>query len=60
MKVKASELIELIKSKMDNDDPEIEFQSYEWRDDLEFEEYLGRYFDEIKRKNKKIIIRISR
>ncbi len=58
--MKASELIKMIQEKMGNEDPEIEFQSYEWTDDLEYVEYLPRYFDDVERKNKKIIIKISR
>lgn len=58
--MKVSEFIEILQKKTGEDDPEIEFQSYEWRDDLEYTEYLQRDFDEIIKKNKKIIIRISR
>ena len=58
--MKTSELIKIIQKKMGNEDLEIEFQSYEWGDDLEYEEYFQRYFDGVERKNKKIIIKTSR
>ena len=58
--MKTSELIKIIQKKMGNEDLEIEFQSYEWGDDLEYEEYFQRYFDCVERKNKKIIIKTSR
>lgn len=58
--MKASELIKMIQEKMGNGDPEIEFQSYEWRDDLEDTEYLPRHFDGVQKGNKKIIIKTSR
>lgn len=58
--MKASELIKMIQEKMGNEDPEIEFQSYEWRDDLEYEEYLPREFETVERENQNIIIQISR
>ena len=58
--MKARELIKMIQEKMGNEDPEIEFQSYEWTDDLEDTEYFPRSFDGIEKEKKAIIIKTSR
>lgn len=58
--MKVSELIKLLESKCKGDDPEVEFYSYEWADNLEELEYLKRYFFEVKRKNGIIKIFIDR
>ena len=58
--MKASELIKLIESKCKEDDPIVEFYSYEWTDDLECCDYLERNFEKVQRKNGVIRIVISR
>lgn len=59
--MKLSEFIEMLnKNTRNGDDPDVYFESYEWTDDLEELQYLDRNFEEIYRKNGKIVIRISR
>ena len=59
--MKLSEFIEMLnKNTRNGDDPDIYFESYEWTDDLEELQYLHRNFEEIYRKNGKIVIHISR
>lgn len=58
--MRASELIQLIQSKCRGDDPIIEFQSYEWTDDLEELDYMPRDFESVSREDGTIIITTSR
>lgn len=58
--MRASELINFIQKKCRDDDPEIEFYSNEWTDDLEEIKLLKRYFENIRRKDGVIYIEISR
>ena len=58
--MKASEFIKLLQDKCGEDDPIIEFYSYEWMDDLESLEYQKRYFEDACRNNGVIRIKISR
>lgn len=58
--MRASELITFIQKKCRDDDPEIEFYSHEWTDDLEKNELQQRYFENIRRKNGVIQIEVSR
>lgn len=58
--MKASELIKLIQEKCKGEDPEVEFQSYEWNDDLEDLSYHERDFDGLDKEGNTLIIRTSR
>lgn len=58
--MKASELIKLIQSKCNGDDPDVEFLSYEWDDDLEGLSYHERDFEKVKRCRDKLQILVSR
>ena len=58
--MRASELINFIQKKCRDDDPEIEFYSDEWTDDLEKTELQKRYFENIRRKDGVIRIEIAR
>ena len=58
--MRASELITFIQKKCRDDDPEIEFYSNEWSDDLEKIELQQRYFENIRRKDGVIRIEIAR
>lgn len=58
--MRASELITFIQKKCRDDDPEIEFYSNEWSDDLEKIEVQQRYFENIRRKDGVIRIEIAR
>ena len=58
--MRASELIKLLQSKCKDDDPIIEFRSYEWTDDLEELKYLPRDFESVQRIKDTIRIIISR
>ena len=58
--MRVSELIKLLESKCKNDDPIVEFHSYEWTDDLEGCDYLERDFERVRRKNGVVRIEISR
>ncbi len=58
--MRASELIKLLQSKCKDDDPIIEFRSYEWTDDLEELKYLPRNFESIHRVKDSIRITISK
>lgn len=58
--MRASELITFIQKKCRDDDPEIEFYSNEWSDDLEKIELQKRYFENIRRKDGVIRIEIAR
>ena len=58
--MRVSELIKLLESKCKNDDPILEFYSYEWTDDLEECDYLERDFERVRRKNGVVRIEISR
>ena len=59
--MKLSEFIKLLNSMTRNgDDPEIQFESYEWTDDLEYCEYLPRKFEVVRRRKGKIIVTTSR
>lgn len=56
----ASELIKMIQEKCNGEDPEVEFQSYEWNDDLEDLSYHKRDFDGIDKIGEALIIHTSR
>ena len=58
--MRTSELIKLLQSKCQDDDPIIEFYSYEWTDDLEELDYMPRDFESVSREDGAIIITISR
>ena len=58
--MRVSELIKLLESKCKNDDPIVEFYSYEWTDDLEECDYLERDFERVRRENGVVRIEISR
>ena len=58
--MKVSELIKLLERKCKNDDPIVEFYSYEWADNLEYIDYFERHLDNVRRKNGVIRIEISR
>lgn len=58
--MKVSEFIKLLQDKCGEDDPIIEFYSYEWTDDLESLEYQERYFEAVSKNNGVIRIEISR
>ena len=58
--MKASELIKLIQSNCNGEDPDVEFLSYEWEDDLEDMSYQERDFEKVKRHKGKLQILISR
>lgn len=58
--MKVSELIKLLESKCKNDDPIVEFYSYEWTDNLEECDYLERDFESVEREDGVVKIIISR
>ena len=58
--MKASEFIKLIVSECNGEDPEIEFFSYEWDDDLEGLSYHEREFECIGREGDKIQVHVNR
>lgn len=58
--MKASELIKLIESKCKGQDPEVEFLSYEWDDDLEGLSYHPRDFEKVSKHGDKLKIFVSR
>lgn len=58
--MKASELIKLIESKCQGQDPEVEFFSYEWDDDLEDMSYHERDFEKVSKDGAKLQIFVSR
>ena len=58
--MKVSELIKLLERKCKNDDPIVEFYSYEWADNLEYIDYFKRDFERVRRKNGVIKIEIGR
>lgn len=58
--MKASELIKLIESECKGQDPEVEFFSYEWDDDLEDMSYHERDFEKVSNEENKLRIYVSR
>lgn len=58
--MKASELIKMIQDKCKGQDPEVEFHSYEWDDDLENMSYHERDFEKVSKCGDKLKIYVSR
>lgn len=58
--MKASELIKIIQEKCQGQDPEVEFFSYEWDDDLEDLSYHKRDFEKVSNEETKLRIYVSR
>lgn len=59
--MRISEFIEMLQKKAKpGEDPEVVFESFEWTDDLEDQEYQPRDFEGVKRRKGKVVVSLSR
>ena len=59
MVMKASELIAKLQELTKDGDREVEFYSYEWTEDLEWQEYQKRDLTDVKKNRGKVRIRLG-